>query len=292
MQESHSTTARTVFTEARVRLVEAGIDEATLETRVLLARAMDVTPSALLLEPDLPMTTDEAAAFEGLLARRLTREPLAYIVGEREFYGLSLLVDHRVLIPRPETELLVESALAMAAERSAERQGLLMADVGTGSGCIVVSLAVHLPGARFYALDLSGEALALARSNAERHGVEERVIFLEGDVLAPLPEPVDMIVANPPYVPSRNLETIQPEIRQYEPRMALEGGPEGLDVARRVLTDAGRHLRPGGRLLMEIGHGQASEVVETARASFPTAVEIDMVPDLAGIPRVLRVRLP
>ena len=292
MPESHTTTARTVLTEARVRLGEAGIDEAALEARLLLAHAMDVTPSALLLEPDHPVTTDEATAFEGLLMRRLRREPLAYLVGEREFYGLRFLVDQRVLIPRPETELLVESALAMAAERSAEGDGLLMADVGTGSGCIVVSLAVHLPGARFYALDLSGEALALARSNAERHGVEERVTFLEGDVLAPLPEPVDMIVANPPYVPSRNLETIQPEIRHYEPRVALEGGPEGLDVARRVLADAGRHLRPGGRLLMEIGHGQASEVVETAKASFPTAVEIDMVPDLAGIPRVLRVRLP
>jgi release factor glutamine methyltransferase len=281
------TTARALLMDARARLAAAGIDDASLEARVLLAHALGVEPISLLLEPGRSVNPKQASDYEKLLKRRLTREPLAYIIGEREFYGLSFLVDSRALIPRPETELLVESALEIAKERDWP-DGLLVADVGTGSGCIAVSIAVHLPQARLYALDLSKDALALAAANAARHGVQSHVAFLQGDLLSPLPAPVDIIVANPPYVPDENVATIQPEIGLYEPRMAIEGGPDGLTVARRLLAQASRFLRPGGVLLMETGHGQASDAVEAARAAFPDAA-MDMAPDLAGIPRVLRV---
>lgn len=290
--EAEKTAARFLLVDARHRLTKAGIPEAALEARLLLAHAMNIEPTELLLEPDSIVSASQTAVFRRFMARRLTREPVAYIIGEREFYGLSFQVDKRVLIPRPETELLVETALAVASERSADGDELLIADVGTGSGCIVVSLAVHLQQTHFFGLDLSQEAVSLARSNAQQHGVDGRITFLDGDLLAPLPELVDVIVANPPYVPAPNVETIQPEIRLYEPRMAVEGGEQGLEVTRRLLAEAGKYLRPRGTFLMETGHGQASEVVEAAKAAFPAAMGIDMVPDLAGIPRMLRVQLP
>lgn len=292
ISKTEKVVVRSLLADARQRLTKVGIPEAALEARLLLAHAMGIEPTQLLLEPDLIVSVSQSAAFEAFMMRRLTREPVAYIIGEREFYGLSFQVDKRVLIPRPETELLVETALTVASERAADGEALLIADVGTGSGCIVVSLAVHLQKARFFGLDLSQEAVTLAQSNAQRHGVSGRIVFLDGNLLEPLPEPVDVIVANPPYVPTPNVETIQPEIRLHEPRMAVEGGNQGLEVTRRLLMEAEKHLLPRGAFLMETGHGQASDVVAAAKVAFPTATRIDMIPDLAGIPRMLRVQLP
>ncbi|MBI4236341.1 MAG: peptide chain release factor N(5)-glutamine methyltransferase [Chloroflexi bacterium] len=282
-------TSRALLADGVRRLRVADIEDAPREARLLLARVLGVEPATLLLALDHPVPPAVAVAFEALLARRLAREPLFYILGEREFYGLSLRVDRRALIPRPETELLVEEALAVARTYPLDA-ALHIADVGTGSGCIAVALAVHLPLARLYALDISGEALDLARANAVRHGVEERVTFLRSDLLASLPELVEIIVSNPPYVPAASLPDLPPEIGVYEPRVAVDGGAEGTVTAYRLLAQAPAHLRPGGALLMEIGYGQAWGAVAVAQSAFPNA-RIEVVPDLAGIPRVLRARL-
>lgn len=277
--------SRLLLVEAVRRLRAVEVEDAVLEARLLLARALGVRPDALLLDPDRPVPDAAAASFEQFLVRRLGREPLFYILGEREFFGLPFNVDRRALIPRPETELLVECALEIAKGRD---PSLMIADIGTGSGCIAVSLAVHLRSARVYATDISGEALELGRSNAARHGVEDRMIFLQGDLLVPLPEAMDIIVANPPYVAAESVPTLPPEIARYEPRVAVDGGPEGTVLAYRLLAQAPRYLKPGGALLLEMGYGQSWGVVAVAQAAFPRA-RIDLVPDLAGIPRVLRV---
>ena len=292
--EPGTTDSRALLTRGRQALVQAGVGEALLEARLLLAHAMGIESAALLLEPDRAVSASAAQAFEVILARRAGREPLAYITGSRDFYGLRFDVDPRALIPRPETELLVDEAIAVVrAWGDRRRRPSTIADVGTGSGAIIVALAVALADtdARFHATDLSAGAIELARANADRHGVGERISFHVGDLLRPLPTPVDLIIANPPYVPAENVATIQPEIRLHEPRMAIDGGSEdGLSIVRRLLAMAPGVLSSGGALLMEMGYGQATDVVDTARAAFAdSSTMIDVVPDLAGIPRVLRI---
>ena len=192
----------------------------------------------------------------------MRREPLAYVLGSREFYGLDFRVTPAVMVPRPETETLVEEALAWARARSAP---ITVADVGTGSGCIVVSLAVHLPDARFLATDVSPAALAVAEENARRHGVAGRVRLLPGHLLEPLPGPVDLVVANLPYIPRGRIDSLQPEVRDHEPREALDGGPDGTDLLRPLLRQAGAYLRPGAALMLEIDEEQGATMAQAAR---------------------------
>ena len=285
--------ARALLTEARAQLQAAGVDSPALEARLLLAHALDAPPESLLAEPDQDVSDDTESRFREGLARRLGREPLFYITGEREFYGLPFYVDTRALIPRPETELLVEEAIAAARELahdSTDGAGLTIADVGTGSGCIVVATATVLTGARFVATDISAEAVEVARHNAERHGVADRITFAVGDLLEPLTGPVSIIVANPPYIPAENLPTLQAEIRDHEPRVAVDGGAGGMTIAERLIRAAPPYLRPGGRLLMEVGYGQAPLMADVAREVFPAGAVVDMALDLAGIPRVVRCR--
>ena len=284
--------ARVLMTEALDELRQAGVDSAPLEARLLLAHALGIPSDQLLLSPDMDVPAEAESGFRDVLRRRLTREPLFYILGEREFYGLALHVDSRALIPRPETELLVEEALAVIRAGKQEHRdgaGLQIADIGTGSGCVVVALATQLPGARFIATDLAGEALEVAAINAERHGVADRITFAQGDLLAPLSEPMHIIVANPPYVPQENLATIQAEIRDHEPRVAVDGGTGGMTIAERLIAQAPPALRPGGWLFMEVGYGQASVMVDAAQAAFGPDAQIDMALDLAGVSRVVRV---
>ena len=288
-----STPARALLTEGRNLLHEAGVDSAALEARLLLAYAIDATPESLLAEPDKAVSGDEESRFREALGRRLNREPLFYITGEREFYGLPFYVDARALIPRPETELLVEEAIAAAAELGSAKvngAGLRIADIGTGSGCIVVATATVLTGATFVATDISGDAVEVARQNAERHGVADRITFAVGDLLAPVSGPFDIIIANPPYIPAENLPTLQAEIRDHEPRVAVDGGDGGMTIAERLVRDAPLYLRSGGWLLMEVGYGQAPLMVDVAKEVFPAGSDVDMAIDLAGIPRVVRVR--
>jgi release factor glutamine methyltransferase len=279
--------------QATAALREAGIETPRLDAEVLLAHALGVDRARLLAQLHEPLAADVQRAFAQLIARRLRHEPVAYLVGHKEFYGLDFLVDRRVLIPRPETELLVERAIALGRELlGAHRPSLTIADVGTGCGCIAVVLAVHLPRAQVFATERSPQALEVARENVGRHGVEDRVHLLCGDLLAPIPPEVhlDLIVANLPYVSWSELEALPRSIREYEPlEAALDGGEDGLVLIRRLLEGAPQRLRPGGAVLLEIGATQGPRVAEIARRRFPEA-EIRVLPDLAGRDRVVEIR--
>jgi release factor glutamine methyltransferase len=291
MNQSRLTSGGEALRQAVHRLRSEGVDSPRLDAELLLAHALNTNRAAVLARPERPLTPKELTSFRELVRRRAAREPLAYIVGHREFFGLMFRVDPRVLIPRPETELLVERAL------QAGRVGtepVRIADVGTGSGAVSVTLAVHLPEAIVYALDDSAGALAVTADNARRHGVAERVCCLQGDLLAPLTEPVDIITANLPYVSTDEWDSLAPEIREYEPRSALDGGADGLDAIRRLLATAGQHLRPskgevrdaGAVVLLEIGASQGAAVTELARQHFERA-SVELCPDYAGLDRVL-----
>lgn len=256
-----------------------------LDAELLLAHTLRWQRSRLLVEGDAPVTPAAEAAFAALLRRRLDLEPVAYLLGSKEFWGLEFAVDRRVLVPRPETELLIELALAWATQRT---PALVIADIGTGSGAIAIALAAALPQARVFAVDASSDALAVAATNIERHGVTNRVRLLAGDLLAPLPQAVDILVSNPPYT---LLGAVDEGVRRHEPHLALDGGPDGLGVYRRLLAQAPASLRPGGLLLLELGHGQWPAVAALAQAAFPAAT-VQSYRDLAGIIRVLGLERP
>ena len=258
---------------------------ARLDAEVLLAHVLGLRRVDLYAHPTRVLTSTEEAAFRELLRRRAAQEPVSYLVGKKEFFGLTLLVDRRVMIPRSETEVLVERALACA--RALEGEELCIADIGTGSGCIVVALAHALPRARFYATDISPEAGQVAQENFRRHGLEERVTFLEGDLCTVLPERVDLLVSNPPYT---LWERLPLGITAYEPRLALDGGPDGLAVYRRLLPQIPAYVRPGGFALLELGDGQAEEVSALAREACPGGL-LRTWPDYSGFERVLEIRL-
>jgi len=254
-----------------------------LESELLLSHILQRPRTFLLAHPEAQLTAERASDYAGLVARRATGEPLPYITGHSAFFGLEFTVTPDVLIPRPETELLVEQALARLKGRTAP----LVADIGTGSGCIAVSVARHCPDARCYAVDISAVALAVARANAARHGVADRITWLEGDLLTPLPEPVDVILSNPPYVAETEWASLPLSVR-HEPRAALLSGVDGLDALRTLLKQAPPCLRPGGALFVEIGERQGDAAQVLAQAAFPTA-RVQILPDLAGKVRLLKV---
>jgi release factor glutamine methyltransferase len=273
------------LSQAARRLRNEGVESPRLDAELLLAHVVGVNRAAILTWPDRGLTPRQLTRYRTLVARRSDREPLAYITGHREFFGLDFAVNHTVLIPRPETELLVEHALRHA--RQQERAPRI-ADVGAGSGAIAVTLAVHLPGAIVYAVDDSAQALAMVAANASRHKVSDRVHCLPGDLLAPLPQPVDQLTANLPYVTSSEWEDLPPEIRDYEPRSALDGGPDGLVLIRRLLAGASSHLRPKATILIEIGASQGAAVCDLAGRSFPQA-QVRLHQDYAGLDRLVVV---
>ncbi|MFC2037230.1 peptide chain release factor N(5)-glutamine methyltransferase [Chloroflexota bacterium] len=267
-------------------LANEGVESPRLDAELLLAHVLGVNRAAVMAWPDRELTPKELTRYRGLVMRRAAREPLAYIVGHREFFDLDFVLNPHVLIPRPETELLVEHALQLGRRMAPAIQ---IADVGAGSGAIAVTLAVHLPQATVYALDDSAEALAVAEENARRHGVRERVHCLQGDLLAPLPGAVDLITANLPYVTMGEWDDLAPEIRDYEPRSALDGGPDGLNLIRLLLVASAPSLRPGGVILLEIGASQGSVVTALARQSFSHA-GVQLVRDYAGLDRLVVVQ--
>jgi release factor glutamine methyltransferase len=277
-------TLATSLREAQGLLSGGGIDDAALEAEVLLRLVLGITRSQLYVSPDRELGPDERARYRGFVARRLAGEPTAYIAGRREFYGLEFQVDRRVLIPRPESELLVEEAVRLGRDGAG-----VFADIGTGSGAIAVSVAVHLPRAIVYATDISPDALEVAAANARRHAVEARVTLLHGDLLAPLPGRVDVIIANLPYVPRAQLAAVNTQ--GYEPPVALDGGADGLDLIRRLTAQASDKLNPGGSLLLEVGQGQHGEVAGLLMECSPGAA-IRVLADLAGIRRVVALTLP
>lgn len=227
-----------------------------------------------------------AISYAAMVERRLAGEPIQYILGECEFFGLPFRVTPAVLIPRPETEHLVEKAIALAGALHSPR----IVDVGTGSGAIAIALAHALPAANITAIDLSADALKVARDNAERNGVGARIRFFQGDLLAPVAgEQFDMIVSNPPYVPNPDCESLAVEVREHEPHLALFAGADGLEVYRRLIPSAAHALIRGGWLALEIGFGQMESVRGLlAGAGFSN---IEFMPDLQGIPRVVCARM-
>ena len=273
--------------DARETLIRAGIpaEEAALDAEVLARHVLDCDRATLLTRARDPLPSAFDRLYHALIARRVAREPVAYIVGHREFWGLEFDVTPAVLIPRPETELVVEEALASLPRRDIVRH---IIDVGTGSGCLAVTLAVEFPPANVTATDTSHEALAVAYRNADRHNVIGRITFVQADVLKDLTEPADLIVSNPPYVPAGDAATLQAEVARYEPASALYGGPDGLDVIRRLVGTARQHLAAGGWLIIEFGFGQEAAVRELAREAGWNVARIRS--DLQGIPRVVVLR--
>lgn len=253
----------------------------SLDAQVLLADTLGLERSRLLAHPEHPLTADEAARFEGRLARCVDGEPLPYVLGWWEFCGRRFAVGRAALIPRPETELLVEAACAGLRAAPGRPRAL---ELGTGSGCVAVALALEVPAARLTAVDLSAEALRLARRNAVHHGVLDRVDLVQADLAGPLRGTFDLLCANLPYIASAELEGLAAARR--EPRLALDGGPDGLAVIRRMLRQAPSRLAAGGLVLCEIGAGQGPAALQAARAAFPQA-GWSVQSDLAGRDRLL-----
>lgn len=268
---------------------EAAIAEERRTASLLLEHVLGLNRARLISKSDDELAADSCERYLELIRRRALGEPAQYIVGHQEFYGLDFVVTPDVLIPRPETEFLVERVLELA--RPIENP--VIADVGTGSGCVAVSLAVNLPRARVIATDISSEALAVAMANANRHRVATRVEFVEGDMLAPLNamglgEAIDIVASNPPYVPSEPAGFLQREVRDFEPEIALYGGPDGLGFYRSLLIESRSYLKPGGSLVCEIGFNQLESLSRLVGST--EWMHIDFIRDLQGIPRVLSLR--
>jgi len=261
-----------------------------LEAELLLQHALGLDRTQLYQHLHDEMPSAKRAAYHDLVWRRLCGEPTPYIIGRAGFYDIELAVAPVAAIPRPETELLVEEALALAGKRLQDNPSLTIVDVGTGCGAIALALATHLPSAQIIATDISPAALALARGNAESLGLASRVRFLCGDLLAPLEQRVDIVVANLPYVRSAEWESLPVEIRCHEPREALDGGPDGLRVIERLLRQAPAYLCPGAALLLEIGYDQGPPLVALASEAFPEAA-IVVKKDLASLDRLAVIQL-
>jgi len=259
------------------------------EYEILLCHVYQITPTELYAHPEryLPaLPAGRQAARHGetenqnlqqLIERRLKNEPIAYLVGYQPFLGLKFFVDRSVLIPRPETEILAQLAIDLKPKT--------VADIGTGSGAIAVSIAKNLPETKVIGIDSSPAALKIASKNAEYHQVADHCHFIKGHLLDPIPEKLDLIVSNPPYIPTREIENLEPQIRNFEPRPALDGGEDGLHYIRQLIEKSPGHLNPNGLLLMEIGSGQSEKVAGLARQHF---MQVEMLKDLAGIDRILK----
>jgi len=279
-----------LLTWAQRSLHTSGSTNASQEALWLLAYAFGMKHHELASRKDQAASGEERARAESVVSRRMAREPLQYILGTQEFCGLDFHVNSAVLIPRPETELLVQELI----REGWFSEGTVLVDVGTGSGCVAVTLATILTGTRIFALDCSGDALTVAKSNAERHGVSDNITWKEGDLLSPLREchvvgAVDAIVSNPPYIAEEVWAGLQPEVREFEPRRALVAGQKGTEFHERLLHDAREFLVPGGLLAMELGQGQAPFVRQVAE-QIGGYSGIQTVKDESGIERVMIAR--
>jgi release factor glutamine methyltransferase len=282
------TPAAALIAEGAAALAAAGIESPRREARLILALALRAEAVALALEPERPVTEDRVTAFRALVARRAQHEPFAYLAGRREFWSLDLDVTPDVLIPRPETELLVEAALSDIDPDFRDAPWSVL-DMGTGSGALLIALLRELPGAEGFGADVSKAALAVARANALRLGVAARAAFGLSSWWSHVPPGrFDIVVSNPPYIPTRDIASLAPEIRQFEPHLALDGGPDGLGAYRAIASVLPQRLVPGGRVVVEVGLGQADAVAAIFRHGRLESIAV--APDLAGIPRVVSAR--
>jgi release factor glutamine methyltransferase len=271
--------------ELRQTLAGAGFDTAALDARLLVLAALGIPAAELVTRPDLPLAPPEAETLAAFARRRLAHEPVARIVGEREFWGLPFVLSPETLVPRPDTETVVETALGLISQRTAP---LRIADLGTGSGCLLVALLHELPEATGLGIDLSFESLVTARRNAWANGVGARARFVLSRWADGVLGPFDLIVSNPPYIASGVIPTLDQEVREHDPKLALDGGPDGLEPYRILLGEAERLLAPGGLLVVEIGYDQAKALSRLAGLS---GLEILRVAhDLSGNPRCVAMK--
>lgn len=284
----HTPVGRAIIS-ATQRLDDAGSATPNLDAQVILAHVLQVERSWLFAHYDYELSEEEAERYSEAVARRAASEPVAYIVGKKEFYGLELLVDRRVLAPRPETEMVVDAVLDFMEFRPGHP--MTMADVGTGSGAIALAVAANCPDATIYALDVSEDALAVAAANIARLDARGQVRLLQGDLLAPLPEKVDVIAANLPYIRSDEYPHLQADVRDYEPKLALEAGPEGLDLIARMLMQLPAYLNPGGAAFLEIGHDQGESALALVERLLPQASDASVREDYHGRDRLLIIGL-
>jgi len=287
------TNLRDALTQGRRMLIQADQDTDRLDTQMLLEHVVGIDRAILYAHPERELTAEQEQQFLSFIERRVHGEPIAYILGHEEFYGLDFLVDTRVLIPRPETELLVERALHLVRERLNNKQVPLVADIGTGSGAIPITLAIEEPRLPYlYAVDISEDALAVAQRNCLRYSVEQRVRLLQGDLLAPLPEPVDMLIANLPYVGTDEVDVMTQDVLEYEPHQALFSGLDGLDLLQRFFEEARKpeKLKLHGVMLLEIGYRQRKPLTKLLESLWPDASVI-FQKDYAGWDRMLQVVL-
>ncbi|MEZ5306192.1 MAG: peptide chain release factor N(5)-glutamine methyltransferase [Pyrinomonadaceae bacterium] len=277
-------TIETTLATASATLANEGIANALRDAKLLLRAALGKTEAFLIAYPEFEIDEESGQIFEKLLERRLAKEPIQYILGKQEFYGLEFVVRPGVLIPRPETEILVEHALRSIAPFEAPR-GF---EIGIGSGCISVALLRQYEDLRMRATDISLDAIAIARENIEKHGVADRIELSRGDLFGDLQkdERFDLIVSNPPYIGSEEFSGLEAQVRQFEPKTALTDDADGFSVIERIATESGKHLKEGGRIFVEIGFGQSERAMEIfAKNGWK---DIEIIPDLAGIPRILR----
>ena len=291
MKRHGSAEVAALLTEAGKKLAEAGLDGPFLEAETLMGQLLGTNRAGVIARFREKLAEKKISDFCELVKRRAEREPLQYITGRQEFYGLDFKVGPSVLIPRPETELIVAEAVNFLEHAAGDKP--LAADIGTGSGCIAVAIAAKVPGATIFAVDASDAALAAARENAAANGTDDSIKFLKGDLLSPLREEglagrLDLIASNPPYIPSGDIPGLQPEVL-FEPHSALDGGLDGLDAVRRLTCEAPEYLRLGGLLLIEIGFGQA-DAVKSLVSENSSLVFDKFIIDFSGIERVLMAR--
>jgi release factor glutamine methyltransferase len=265
-----------------------GIDDSHIEARILLGHITKLSPVQIHTLTEQALSQEQERALHELVERRLRREPTAYIINRREFYGIDFYVDSRVLIPRPETELLVDTALKLFRNGTCLPSPLVIADIGTGCGAIAISLALNLPRSKIYATDSSRSALEVAGLNCEHHKVTRQVTLLQGNLLEPIPETIDLIVANLPYIKSSELDNLSPEITSFEPRTAIDGGKNGLKCIHRLLEQTEGKINRRGCLLLEIGQNQEQYVISLIH-SLLKKVSFTLIPDLNGINRVVKI---
>jgi release factor glutamine methyltransferase len=271
---------------------ENDIENPRLNAEVLLAHSLKTNRLALYLNYDKPLKKDELREYRNLIKRRVKREPLQYITGCQEFWSLEFKIGKGVLIPRPETEILVEEAFKTFRPVNPSCETINALEIGTGSGVIAITLAKELQRVSIIATDISSMAMKIARENAKTHGVETHVTFLRGSLFHPVRERMgffDLVISNPPYIPTGDFECLQPEVRDFEPRVALDGGKEGLRFYRQILSHAGRYLKKDGWLMLEVGKGQSEKVVKLIKSTGEFC-RASTVKDLSGIERVIKAQ--
>lgn len=283
----HEKTIEAALAGARARLGAAGIETAALDARLLLERATGLSTTRLVADSRQPLADSEARTFDALLERRSRGEPVARILGEREFWGLPIGVNAATLVPRPDTEIVVEAALD-ALRRFQFGPRIHICDLGAGTGAILIALLSELPQARGTAVDISAEALAQARTNGERFGVAERMQFQMSSFEQAAAGPYDLVVSNPPYVRSADLAALSPEVRDFDPRLALDGGEDGLDGYRAIAMRLSEMLVPRGLLVLELGAGQREKVQDLLQPDLMQVCEVRC--DLAGTERAMVAR--